>query len=282
MSSAPISAKLVLLGDTNVGKSCLVVRFARGEYFDYQVRSSAQTARHTYFRALRALSLASYRAAAAPPPRSLQEPTIGAAFLTQTVPLDDVTIRFELWDTAGQGASLLSAALLFPRASPGRAAPRRAAPPTLSSPPPHPAAASPLARPAERYRSLAPMYYRGASAAVVVYDVTSRDSFEGAKSWVKELQRRGDPNVVIALAGNKADVREGRLVSAEEARDYAAENNIISLDTSAKTGLNVKEIFVQIAKRLPRTAKSREKDAVADLAAPKEKPAAGGCCGGSA
>jgi small GTP-binding protein len=61
----------------------------------------------------------------------------------------------------------------------------------------------------ERYRSLAPMYYRGAAAAIVVYDVTNKDSFNGAKSWVKELQRRGDPNVVIALAGNKADL-EGR------------------------------------------------------------------------
>lgn len=53
----------------------------------------------------------------------------------------------------------------------------------------------------ERYRSLAPMYYRGAAAAIVVYDITKKDSFNGAKSWVKELQRRGDPNVVIALAG---------------------------------------------------------------------------------
>ena len=52
-------------------------------------------------------------------------------------------------------------------------------------------------------RSLAPMYYRGAGAAVVVFDLTSRESFEGARSWVRELQRRGDPNVVIALAGNK-------------------------------------------------------------------------------
>jgi hypothetical protein len=51
----------------------------------------------------------------------------------------------------------------------------------------------------ERYRSLAPMYYRGAAAAIVVYDITNPDSFIGAKSWVKELQRRGDPNVVIAL-----------------------------------------------------------------------------------
>lgn len=66
----------------------------------------------------------------------------------------------------------------------------------------------------ERYRSLAPMYYRGAAAAIVVYDTTSKDSFNGAKSWVKELQRRGDPNVVIALAGNKADLEGRRQVCA--------------------------------------------------------------------
>ena len=104
-----------------------------------------------------------------------------AAFLTQTLALDDATVKFgkkifsflhlyqyilsirfiqppspeytEIWDTAGQ----------------------------------------------ERYRSLAPMYYRGAAAAVVVYDITNPDSFAGAKSWVKELQRRGDQNVVIAM-----------------------------------------------------------------------------------
>ena len=75
------------------------------------------------------------------------------------------------------------------------------------------------------------------------------DSFEGAKSWVKELQRRGDPAVVIALAGNKADVREGRAVPADEAAAYAADAGIICMDTSAKTGLNVKEVFVQIGAR---------------------------------
>lgn len=56
------------------------------------------------------------------------------------------------------------------------------------------------------------MYYRGAGAAIVVFDVTSGESYAGAKSWVKELQRRGDPNVVIALAGNKADLKTGRVV----------------------------------------------------------------------
>ena len=46
------------------------------------------------------------------------------------------------------------------------------------------------------------MYYRGAAAAIVVYDITKKDTFDGAKSWVKELQRRGDPNAIIALAGS--------------------------------------------------------------------------------
>ena len=76
-----------------------------------------------------------------------------------------------------------------------------------------PLAASCLSTVVPRYRSLAPMYYRGASAAIVVYDITNKDSFNGAKSWVKELQRRGDPNVVIALAGNKSDLEHKRAVS---------------------------------------------------------------------
>jgi len=144
-----------------------------------------------------------------------QEPTIGAAFLTQTVQLDDSTVKFEIWDTAGQ----------------------------------------------ERYRSLAPMYYRGAAAAIVVYDITNPDSFTGAKSWVKELQRRGDPNVVIALAGNKADLESRRKVEFEEANSYAEENGILHLETSAKNANNVKALFVEIAKKLPKNPPQPEREA---------------------
>lgn len=97
------------------------------------------------------------------------------------------------------------------------------------------------------------MYYRGAAAAIVVYDITKKDSFNGAKSWVKELQRRGDPNVVIALAGNKCDVESKRKVQAEEAAQYALENDILHLETSAKTALNVRALFVEIAKKLPKS-----------------------------
>lgn len=66
------------------------------------------------------------------------------------------------------------------------------------------------------------MYYRGAAAAIVVYDITSPDSFARAKSWVRELQRQGNPNIVIALAGNKSDLASvpspPRLICAEYER----------------------------------------------------------------
>lgn len=187
--------KLVLLGDSSVGKSCLVTQFVRGEFHDFQ------------------------------------EPTIGAAFLTATIPLDDSSqssVRLEIWDTAGQ----------------------------------------------ERYRSLAPMYYRGAAAAVVVFDLTSQESFAGAKSWVKELQRRGDANVVIALAGNKVDV-ETRTVEREEATAFAEENGIIYMETSAKTAQNVRELFVAVARRLP---KAEVPDVTSSVnLAPTSEPSSG-CC----
>lgn len=152
-----------------------------------------------------------------------------AAFLTQTVQLDDSTVKFEIWDTAGQ----------------------------------------------ERYRSLAPMYYRGASAAIIVYDITNPDSFTGAKSWVKELQRRGDPNVVIALAGNKADLESRRKVEFEEANAYAEENGILHLETSAKNANNVKALFVEIAKKLPKNPPQPEREAF-PLAAPQQPKS--NCC----
>ena len=96
------------------------------------------------------------------------------------------------------------------------------------------------------------MYYRGAAAAIVVFDITKKDSFNGAKSWVKELQRRGDPNVVIALAGNKADMESKRKVQTEEAQQYAHDSDIIYMETSAKTALNVRNLFVEIGEMLRR------------------------------
>lgn len=105
----------------------------------------------------------------------------------------------------------------------------------------------------------------------------AQDSFTGAKSWVKELQRRGDPNVVIALAGNKADMEARRKVEFEEAHQYAEDNDILHLETSAKTAVNVKELFVAIAKRLPKTPPQPEREAF-PIAPPSSSKSKGGCC----
>lgn len=164
--------KLVLLGETAVGKSSLVLRFVKGHFHEHQ------------------------------------ESTIGAAFLTQTICLEDCTVKFEIWDTAGQ----------------------------------------------ERYHSLAPMYYRGAQAAVVVYDITNQDSFARAKNWIKELQRQASPNIIIALAGNKSDLADKRAVEIDEAQAYSDENELIFVETSAKTAQNVNEVFLTIASKLPKEA----------------------------
>ena len=139
----------------------------------------------------------------------------------------------------------------------------------------------------ERYRSLAPMYYRGAQAAIVAFDVTSRGSFEGAKTWVKELQRRAPPELVIALVGNKTDL-PGRRVDADEAREYAASvkngasgEEAFYVETSAKGNVNVEAVFQEVARRVPKKApEGRAKDAVAlKPGAPAAPKLAGTCCG---
>ncbi|KAF7794346.1 hypothetical protein EIP86_005480 [Pleurotus ostreatoroseus] len=98
------------------------------------------------------------------------------------------------------------------------------------------------------------MYYRNANCAVVVYDITQAASLEKARSWIRELQRQADPNIIIALCGNKTDLSARRQVTQEEAKKYAEEEGLMWGETSAKSGEGVSEIFTEIAKKLPKTA----------------------------
>lgn len=168
MSSKKKPYKLVLLGDTAVGKSCIAVRFVRDEFSEFQ------------------------------------EPTIGAAFLTSNINYNNINYRFEIWDTAGQ----------------------------------------------ERYRSLAPMYYRGSSAAIIVYDITQKDSFYGAKSWINEVKKRAS-HCKIILVGNKKDLEKNRDINLSEVEDLVSSNSIEHLLVSAKTGENINNIFEVICSLLP-------------------------------
>jgi GTPase SAR1 family protein len=144
------------------------------------------------------------------------------------------------------------------------------------------------------------MYYRGAAAAVVVYDVTSRDSFARAQAWVRELQRQASPGLVIALAGNKADLAnsaaassaaEGgeepaassssaRAVATADAAAYASEAGLHFWETSAKEGTNVAELFADVASRLPTRASAAAAAAAAAAAGAAGGAAPGGNGGG--
>jgi small GTP-binding protein len=127
----PIEAKIVLLGDQNVGKSSIAQRYCKNLF----------TGQHVA--------------------------TIGGAYMQQKVILNNgVTIKYHIWDTGGQ----------------------------------------------ERFRSMANLYYRDASAAILTYDITNEKSFESLNFWVEELKYKSDQEkLVLCLAGNKCDMDDRKV-----------------------------------------------------------------------
>ncbi|CEP19250.1 hypothetical protein [Parasitella parasitica] len=171
--------KLVLIGDSGVGKSNLLSRFTTNE-FNLESKS-----------------------------------TIGVEFATKNIEIEKSSIKAQIWDTSGQ----------------------------------------------ERYRAITGAYYRGAVGALVVYDITRRNSFQNVSHWLKELRDHADSNIVIMLVGNKVDLSEtSRAVTTEEGGTLAEKERCLFMETSALDATNVdsafEKVFTTIFENLPKPSQN--------------------------
>ncbi|KAJ1826903.1 GTPase Ryh1 [Coemansia sp. RSA 2599] len=103
----------------------------------------------------------------------------------------------------------------------------------------------------ERFRSLIPSYIRDSSVALVIYDITNRESFSQTSKWIDDVRAERGNDVIIVLVGNKTDLNDSRQVSTEEGEKKARDLNVMFMETSAKAGHNVKALFKKIAQALP-------------------------------
>ena len=160
--------KYIIIGDTGVGKSCLLLQFTDKRF------------RHDH------------------------DLTIGVEFGSRMLSMDQKEIKLQIWDTAGQ----------------------------------------------ESFRSITRSYYRGAAGALLVYDITRRDTFSHLSNWLQDARENGNPDMVITLVGNKTDLDSRRTVSFEEGQKFARENNLIFMEASAKSNVMVEEAFESTARSI--------------------------------
>mmetsp|Transcript_86783 Transcript_86783/g.136917 ORF Transcript_86783/g.136917 Transcript_86783/m.136917 type:complete len:212 (+) Transcript_86783:69-704(+) len=156
--------KFIIIGDTSVGKSCLLLQFTEKQF------------------------------------RLDHETTIGVEFASRMIALGNKSIKLQVWDTAGL----------------------------------------------ENFQALCASYYRGAIAALLVYDVCNRATFNHMNFWLDQARIHAGPDINVMLVGNKSDL-DSRAISPHEALALAQKHGLLFLETSAKTGFNVEEAFTQLA-----------------------------------
>ncbi|MEW5298386.1 MAG: hypothetical protein WDW36_001515 [Sanguina aurantia] len=162
--------KYIIIGDTGVGKSCLLLQFTDKRF------------------------------------QPVHDLTIGVEFGARMINIDGKQIKLQIWDTAGQ----------------------------------------------ESFRSITRSYYRGAAGALLVYDITRRETFNHLASWLDDARQHANPNMTIMLIGNKSDLTHRRAVTTEEGEQFAKEHGLIFLETSARTAHNVEEAFINTAREIYR------------------------------
>ncbi len=102
----------------------------------------------------------------------------------------------------------------------------------------------------ENFRSITRAYFKKCVCAMVVYDITSKESFEHIQNWIDDVHEQSPKTVLIVLIGNKIDLEERRVISTDEGNDFATQNGLIFMETSAKSGVGVKEIFEKTAQEI--------------------------------
>ncbi|KAJ6652844.1 hypothetical protein lerEdw1_010562 [Lerista edwardsae] len=126
----------------------------------------------------------------------------------------------------------------------------------------------------ERFRAVTRSYYRGAAGALMVYDITRRSTYNHLSSWLTDARNLTNPNTVIILIGNKADLEAQRDVTYEEAKQFAEENGLLFLEASAKTGENVEDAFLEAAKKIYQNIQDGSLDLNAAESGVQHKPSA--------
>jgi len=136
----------------------------------------------------------------------------------------------------------------------------------------------------ERFRSLIPSYIRDSTVAVVVYDITNANSFHQTSKWIDDVRTERGSDVIIMLVGNKTDLSDKRQVSTDEGERKAKELNVMFIETSAKAGYNVKQLFRRVAAALPgmESTESKKDDPMTevilkDTPVPERTMAEAGC-----
>ena len=160
--------KYIIIGDTGVGKSCILLQFTDKRF------------------------------------QPVHDLTIGVEFGAKMINLDGKAIKLQIWDTAGQ----------------------------------------------ESFRSITRSYYRGACGALLVYDITRRETFKHLKQWLDEAKQNSNPDMVIMLIGNKIDLDSRRAVSTKDGEEFAKHHGLFFMETSAKSAENIEKAFVVTAQKV--------------------------------
>jgi len=131
----------------------------------------------------------------------------------------------------------------------------------------------------ERFRSLIPSYIRDSSVAVVVYDISRKESFRNCRDWIAEVRKERGEDVLIMLVGNKSDLPSNqREVDRRDGEEMAHDLNAQFIETSAKRGDNVRELFDKVCKSLPEKGPVSGGSSASKVKVASSKPSSGSSC----